>query len=146
MSSSTGNEVSVESATLKHGYFSQALIDGLSGQVDYNKDGVVYLTELDAYVVNRVKELSKDSQHPVTAKPPNVRPFALSRPWKWPIGSPVPPQGQGPTSAPTAMDFSRGHTLSREIRGQLAEWNAPGLESRDPSKGLLISPRSRHSH
>ena len=80
MSSSTGREVSVESAALKHGYFTHALAEGLSGQADYNKDGLVYLTELDAYLVNRVKELSNDQQHPVTAKPPSVKPFPLSKP------------------------------------------------------------------
>jgi WD40 repeat protein len=79
MSSSTGQEVSIESAALKHGYFTEALTEGLSGKADSNNDGLVYLTELDAYLVNRVKDLSKDSQHPVTAKPPGVRPFPLSR-------------------------------------------------------------------
>ncbi len=79
MSSSTGSEVSVESAKLKHGYFTEALTEGLSGKADINNDGDVYLTELDAYLVNRVKDLSNDSQHPVTAKPPGVRPFPLSR-------------------------------------------------------------------
>jgi WD40 repeat protein/uncharacterized caspase-like protein len=80
MSSSTGSEVSVESAALKHGYFTQALTEGLSGKADINNDGDVYLTELDAYLVNRVKDLSNDSQHPVTARPAGVRPFPLSRP------------------------------------------------------------------
>ena len=40
----------------------------------------MYLTELDAYLVERVKELSNDHQHAVTAKPASVVPFALSRP------------------------------------------------------------------
>jgi hypothetical protein len=79
MSSSTGSEVSIESAKLKHGYFTEALTEGLSGKADINNDGLVYLTELDAYLVNRVKDLSNDSQHSVTARPPGVRPFALSR-------------------------------------------------------------------
>ena len=80
MSSCTGGENSVENAALKHGYFTQALTEGLSGRADYNKDGLVYLTELDAYLVNRVKELSNDHQHPVTARPTSVKPFPLSRP------------------------------------------------------------------
>ena len=80
MCSSTGPEVSHEDAKLGHGFFTQALTEGLSGQADYNKDGLVYLTELDAYLVNRVKELSNDHQHPVTAKPASVVPFVLSRP------------------------------------------------------------------
>ncbi len=79
MSSSTGYEVSVESAALKHGFFTEALTEGLSGKADINNDGLVYLTELDAYLVNRVKDLSSDRQHPTTAKPPGVRSFPLSR-------------------------------------------------------------------
>ena len=79
MSSSTGREVSIESAALKHGFFTEALTEGLSGKADINNDGFVYLTELDAYLVNRVKDLSNDRQHPTTAKPPGVRSFPLSR-------------------------------------------------------------------
>ncbi len=79
MSSSTGYEVSVESAALKHGYFTEALTEGLSGKADSDNDGLVYLSELDAYLVNRVKHLSNDSQHPVTGWPPGVRSFPLSR-------------------------------------------------------------------
>ena len=80
MCSSTGHEVSFEDPQLGHGFFTQALAEGLSGQADSNKDGFVYLTELDAYLFNRVKELSNDHQHTVTAKPASVVPFVLSRP------------------------------------------------------------------
>jgi uncharacterized caspase-like protein len=79
MSSSTGLEVSIESAALKHGYFTEALTEGLSGKADENNDGLVYLTELDAYLVNRVRDLSNDLQHPETAIPPGVRSFPLTR-------------------------------------------------------------------
>ncbi len=80
MCSSTGQEVSIEDSKLGHGFFTLALTEGLSGKADYDKDGLVYVTELDAYLVNRVKELSNNQQHPVTAKPASVVPFALSRP------------------------------------------------------------------
>ena len=80
MCSSTGQEVSQEDAQLGHGFFTQALTEGLSGQADFNKDGFVYLTELDNYLFERVKGLSKNRQHTVTAKPASVVPFALSRP------------------------------------------------------------------
>ena len=55
------------------------MTEGLSGKADMNNDGLVYLTELDAYLFNRVKELSNNSQHTETAKPLSVRPFPLSR-------------------------------------------------------------------
>ena len=51
MCSSTGQEVSIEDPQLGHGFFTQALTEGLSGQADSNKDGLVYVTELDAYLV-----------------------------------------------------------------------------------------------
>jgi uncharacterized caspase-like protein len=80
MCSSTGDKVSMENDEIGHGYFTQALTEGLSGRADTNKDGSVYLTELDSYVFERVKELSKGQQHAVTAKPAVVVPFVLSRP------------------------------------------------------------------
>jgi WD40 repeat protein len=78
--SSTGREYSLEDGTVGHGFFTQAILEGLSGKADYNKDGVVYLNELDNYVTERVKELSKGQQHPVTARPASIRSFPLSRP------------------------------------------------------------------
>ena len=80
MCSSAGREVSIEDPRLGHGFFTQALADGLSGQADLNKDGFVYLTELDNYLFEQVKKLSNDRQHPRTAKPASVEPFVLSRP------------------------------------------------------------------
>jgi WD40 repeat protein len=80
MCSSTGRESSLEDDLVGHGYFTKALMEGLSGKADYNKDGAVYLNELDAYVTDRVKELSKGLQHPVTAKPASIRSFPLSKP------------------------------------------------------------------
>ena len=80
MCSSTGQEVSIEDPQLGHGFFTQALTEGLSGAADLNKDGFVYLTELDSYLFERVKKLSNDRQHAVTAKPSSVVPFVMSRP------------------------------------------------------------------
>jgi WD40 repeat protein len=80
MCSSMGREYSLEDEKGGHGYFTQALLEGLAGKADYNKDGVIYLHELDTYVTERVKELSKGKQHPVTAKPASIRSFPLSQP------------------------------------------------------------------
>ncbi len=79
MCAAMGSEESRESRESQHGYFTLALIEGLSGAADYNKDGLIQLTELDLYVDNRVAQLSKDEQHPVTAKPTTVRSFALTK-------------------------------------------------------------------
>ena len=45
----------------RSGLLHAGLVEGLSGKADLNKDGVVYLNELDAYLTDRVKELSKVS-------------------------------------------------------------------------------------
>jgi hypothetical protein len=78
MCSSTGKEVSLESAKVEHGFFTLALVEGLSGKAA-NKVGIVYLNELDVYVTNRVKELSNGRQHPVTDRPTSIRSFPLTQ-------------------------------------------------------------------
>ena len=80
MCSSTGREFSLENNEHRQGTFTLAIVEGLSGKADFNKDGVVYLNELDTYVTDRVKELTRGQQHPVTAKPGNVRSFPLAKP------------------------------------------------------------------
>ena len=79
MCSSTGREFSLESSEVEHGLFTKALVEGISGAADYNKDGVIYFNELDLFVSERVKELSRGRQHPVTNRPTSVRPFPVSR-------------------------------------------------------------------
>src|SRR5581483_9568342 len=64
----------------RQGNFTLALIEGLSGKAKRDTDGAVYLHNLDAYVTDRVKELTKGRQHPVTAKPASLRPFPITKP------------------------------------------------------------------
>ena len=80
MCSSMGREYSLESEQHEHGYFTLALIEALSGQADFNQDGSIYLTEVDAYLSDRIKALTGGKQHPVTTKPATIRSFPLSRP------------------------------------------------------------------
>jgi hypothetical protein len=80
MASSTGRESSLESNAQRQSYFTYALTEGLTGKADLNRDGVVYLNELDTYVTDRVKELTQGQQHPVTAKPTSIRSFPLAKP------------------------------------------------------------------
>ena len=67
MCSSTGREFSLENNEHRHGNLTLAVNEGLSGKADFNKVGSVYITELDLYVTDRVKELSRGQQHPVPA-------------------------------------------------------------------------------
>lgn len=78
MVASQGEEESREDGRVKHGYFTLALIEGLSGKADYNHNGVIDLTELILYVENRVGELSEHKQHPAMGKPPTVPSFVLA--------------------------------------------------------------------
>jgi hypothetical protein len=78
MCSSSGLELPLEDPKLELGYFTQGLIEGLTGRADVNGDGSVTLTELDAYIFYRVKDLSNDKQHPLTARPASMN-FPLSK-------------------------------------------------------------------
>jgi len=80
MCSSTGREFSLENNEYRHSNFTQALVEGLSGKAAKSAGATVYLHQLDSYVTDRVKELSKGQQHPVTAKPSSIRSFPLAKP------------------------------------------------------------------
>jgi uncharacterized caspase-like protein len=66
MTSSTGKEYSYERTSWGHGAFSKAILEGLKGLADYNHDKVIVFNELNLYVSERVKELTKGKQHPFT--------------------------------------------------------------------------------
>jgi WD40 repeat protein len=63
-----------------HGFFTQALVEGLSGKADTDKDGLIELNELDVYVTQRVRKLSAGDQEPTISRPSIVRSFPLSKP------------------------------------------------------------------
>ena len=80
MSSSLGREYSMEGLSVKQGFFTLALVEGLSGKADFNRDRVVYLNELDRYTIRRVRLLTLGRQNPIMAKPATIRSFPLARP------------------------------------------------------------------
>jgi WD40 repeat protein len=77
---STGRQFALESNEFRHGLFTLALVEGLQGKATKTIDGAIYLHHLNAYVIDRVKELSQGRQSPTTAQPTSVRSFPLSRP------------------------------------------------------------------
>ena len=77
MTASTGSELSVEDTSWGHGAFTKALLDGLKGSADYDRDQVITLKELDLYVTRSVKTLTKGQQRPTTDFPPNLPDFPL---------------------------------------------------------------------
>ncbi len=77
-----GSETAREDPVLRHGYFCQSMLEALNGapKAPRNpRDGCVYLHHLEQYVIDRVQELSKDEQHPTSARPA-IRPFAVAKP------------------------------------------------------------------
>jgi len=63
-SSSRGMELSLEMTKLGHGAFTYALLNGLRGAADLIPDRRITVLELQAYVADRVKQITEDAQHP----------------------------------------------------------------------------------
>lgn len=59
------DESSLESSSMKNGFFTTWLIRGLKGEADANKDGVVTAEELHKFVWPGVVRISAQRQHPV---------------------------------------------------------------------------------
>ncbi len=77
MTASTGKESSQEHPEWGHGAFTKALIEGLEGRADYDKDNTVDIKEIDLFITKRVKELTKGGQHPTTEIPKTMPNFPL---------------------------------------------------------------------
>jgi uncharacterized caspase-like protein len=72
ISSSSGNEYSLEGEQWNNGVFTYSLLQGLrNGQADANKDHTVTVSELQAYVIDEVRKLTQGGQNP-TARRENL--------------------------------------------------------------------------
>jgi WD40 repeat protein len=76
--SSTGRQYSLENSEWNNGAFTKALVEGLNGKADYTKDGAITINELDTWVADRVKQLTKNQQTPTTTKPNTVPDFPVA--------------------------------------------------------------------
>lgn len=76
--SSTGMQVSFEDQSWGNGAFTKALVEGLEGEADMKKRGRVTYKQLDAYVSDRVDELTQGRQTPVTPVLKGVPDFILA--------------------------------------------------------------------
>ncbi|HEY3329363.1 MAG TPA: caspase family protein [Capsulimonadaceae bacterium] len=77
-SSSTGSESSYEDPVWGNGAFTKALLEGLNGKADAFGKGKITIATLDAWIAERVKDLTNGTQHPTTQKPPSVPDFPLA--------------------------------------------------------------------
>lgn len=67
ISSSGGTELAFESPKYKNGLFTYSLIDGLKNKkADINKDEIITVSELQAYLIEEVKQLSNGKQVPTS--------------------------------------------------------------------------------
>lgn len=77
-SSSTGRQLSQEDPKWGNGAFTKAVVEGLSGKAEIGKSGKVTHKGLDYYVSERVKELTKGQQSPVSIAPGGVTDFPIA--------------------------------------------------------------------
>lgn len=76
--SSTGGQLSLEDPAWGNGAFTKALLEGIDGKADLLKRGRVTYKQLDAYVSDRVDELTQGRQTPVTPVLQGVPDFPLA--------------------------------------------------------------------
>jgi len=76
--SSTGRQNSYEREDWGNGAFTKAVLEGLNQSADYTKDGAISINELDLYISERVKTLTKGDQTPTTSKPKTVPNFPIA--------------------------------------------------------------------
>jgi hypothetical protein len=95
--SSTGRELSRESPDWGNGAFTRALVEGIAeGRADLLGRGTITLSQLDAFVVNRVKELTGGAQHAVMTRPPTIADYPIAVR----TGVVAPPPAAGPQGLP----------------------------------------------
>jgi uncharacterized caspase-like protein len=75
--SSSKTERSWEHDPAKMGLFTYALLQGMSGAADANKDGKITIAELGDYVKKTVPGV-RDTQHPYYLSPPGYRDFVVA--------------------------------------------------------------------
>lgn len=69
ISSSSGNEYSLEGEQWKNGVFTYSLLNGLKNRgADSNKDQAVTVSELQAYVIEQVRKLTQGGQNPTVRR------------------------------------------------------------------------------
>jgi hypothetical protein len=76
--SSTGKQFSFEDPAWGNGAFTKALIEGLKGKADLLGKGKITINMLQAYISERVKELTKGKQTPTVVKPQSVPDFPIA--------------------------------------------------------------------
>lgn len=77
ISSAGGAEYALESAAWRNGVFTHAVLRGLKGEADRNKDGRVQVSELRDFVEQEVRRLTSGRQTPTARRDNLVVDFAV---------------------------------------------------------------------
>lgn len=77
-SSSTGQQFSYERAEWNNGAFTKAVLEGVGGGADFRRAGKITVNMLDAFISERVKELTGGKQTPTTTKPKTISDFPIA--------------------------------------------------------------------
>ncbi len=77
-SSSTGKQYSQEKEEWGNGAFTKALLEGLSGKAIEEPYGEITLKQLDAFISERVKEITEGAQSPTTTYTPDLPDIPLA--------------------------------------------------------------------
>lgn len=80
LTSTSRHERAEDDAPGGQSLFAQALVDGVAGRADLNRDSLVYDDELGRFVAAEVARTSVGRQHPRFAQPALVVPFAVASP------------------------------------------------------------------
>ncbi|MDD2332226.1 MAG: caspase family protein, partial [Candidatus Cloacimonetes bacterium] len=75
--SSTGRQFSLEDSKWGNGAFTKALIEGINGQADLFGKGTITVKTLDAFIAQRVKELTGGKQSPTAIIPNSIPDFPI---------------------------------------------------------------------
>lgn len=74
----TGRQSSLEDLAWGNGAFTKAVVEGLKGKADFQRTGRITHKGLDYYIAERVKELTRGEQSPVSIAPQGVSDFPIA--------------------------------------------------------------------
>ncbi len=120
-------EESKEKAELGHGAFTFAVLEGVAGAADADRDGTISVSELFGYVARRVPILTLGDQHPYH-KTEGTDLVLLTVEAGTPAGTALPRPAAGPTAPPGPRSNSIGVMEFQNLRNdQQHEWISKAL-------------------
>jgi len=79
ISATDSSSFAQELPELKHGVFTYALLEGMKGKADFNRDKHIKIYEINAYLSNQIEYLTEGGQVPVLHAPGGFKDFVFAR-------------------------------------------------------------------